>query len=759
MGLRTLPIRVAPLPGEALESWLAAVAQRLNASWGDLLTAIAPPSDPASLRRPHLTAYLGADESAAIAAATGVWQASVEALTLSRYDGHLLVVDPSTGRVRSPWISARSRFCPLCLHASGGRWQLAWRLPWVFACAEHACTLADTCPTCGQFQRVNPWWLSSAEVPELVRCSRKIEVNGARRRCEGNLLAARTTALTPDHPLATTQTRLSRALSTTSATFGVYQVMPTSSLQVLKDLQVLAARILAMADVENVHALLGCCGPNSVTRPWAELDLSFRGFAGPKGFATTAHSLTTGLGIALALSVLSCATLEEAADRLRPVFRSGRASGQEITATTLRHGALSAALNAVNIKALADSLSPHNQLRYRTNTPLPRYPSKLTVEAIRCTPTCLWRDWSFRFMVGRSRLEVIRPGLSLMLLSAGNRITAATAARRLGSPVTDEKYSRILAGLCTNALWPNIATAIIRLADYLADNPSPIDYQRRRHLDYRDLLTAAQWDEIYDPRYLGAFSSSRAGELVRGWLFQRISMQPAKMSPFAAHIYHADWRRAEVVTRFTPTMVRKLDDAAADFLHRHGAIGEPATWSPPLSIIADLELPGPDPDSVSTPQLHDAIDNTTSMAAAARHLRLPTSAAYFLLERSPLARPIVPRPSQTDYAITRLSKREFIRLHHRDQVSITAIAARVGVQPRAISNLARQYGVEIRGSSPNRRPVDPNWIYREYVVQQRTLSDMAREIGMDVASLSRNTKKHGIKVWRDPRTRTRAEVT
>lgn len=44
-------------------------------------------------------------------------------------------------------------------------------------------------------------------------------------------------------------------------------------------------------------------------------------------------------------------------------------------------------------------------------------------------------------------------------------------------------------------------------------------------------------------------------------------------------------------------------------------------------------------------------------------------------------------------------------------------------------------------------------------MQQRTLSDMAREIGMDVSSLSRNTKKHGIKVWRDPRTRTRAEVT
>ena len=37
MSVRTLPLRVPPLPGEALDSWLEAVAARHNARMGDLL--------------------------------------------------------------------------------------------------------------------------------------------------------------------------------------------------------------------------------------------------------------------------------------------------------------------------------------------------------------------------------------------------------------------------------------------------------------------------------------------------------------------------------------------------------------------------------------------------------------------------------------------------------------------------------------------------------------------------------------------------
>ena len=146
-GPRTLPIRLAPVPGEALESWLAALAHRLDTPWGSLLTALAPAAaGRAGLRRSNLTAHLDSEEASAIAAATGIWQPTIQALTLRRYDGRLITIDRSIPRVLSPWNPTRSRNCPHCLRTSGGRWQLDWRLPWVFACDEHTCTLADTVP-------------------------------------------------------------------------------------------------------------------------------------------------------------------------------------------------------------------------------------------------------------------------------------------------------------------------------------------------------------------------------------------------------------------------------------------------------------------------------------------------------------------------------------------------------------------------------------------------------------------------------------
>lgn len=748
---RTLPIRVPPVPGEALESWLGVVAQRLNASWGDLLTAVAPPQNRASLHRPSLTAYLHTTESSAIAAATGVWQGAIEALTMNRYDGHLITIDPSTRLVRSPWVSRRSRFCPRCLHRSGGRWQLVWRLPWVFACEEHACFLADTCPTCGQFQRVSPWWLPFGAVPDLVRCTSNIEAGGLRWRCEGNLLEAVTIALPPDHPLAMAQARLSEVLSTAPTTFGVYKVNPASSLEVLNDLRVLAPRILSLADFQDIDELLGRHA-SSVSVLFSALGDGSRSWENPQAFAATAPALITGVGITLALKILACPTIDEAASRLRPIIRNRRASGQNATPTHIRHGQPSAVLEAVYVRTFADSFAPVDKLRYRTPTTLPRYPDKLTPAAVRATPTCFWPDWAFRFMIGKLSPKVIRPVLSIMLLITGTPISATTAARHLGSRTTELKFSRALNDLHCHPLWPNIAAAIIRLSDYLAENPGPIDYQRRRHLNYRDLLTANQWNEIYDWAYFRSFNSDRVGELVRSWLFERVSLQPAYASPFPVDSHHAARFRAELVAQFTPTLLRELDYAAADFLKRHGVIGEPVTWSPPLSIIADLELPGPDPAAVSVTQLHEAMtDTTTSMAALARHLQLPTPVVLFLLERSPLARPAVRRQTQLEYAATQLTHAEFVRLYHHDRLSLKTIAGRIGVESKVASKLAHQYGIEVRDVS-RKLPDNPDWIYQEHVVKLRTLTDMAREIGMPLGTLSHRAKRYGIPVWRDRRT-------
>lgn len=759
---RTLPIRVAPLPGEALESWLGAVAQRLDTRWGDLLTAVAPPTKPLCLHRPDLTVYLNPNEAAAIAAAADTWQATVEALTLSRYDGHLLTIDRATGCLQSPWTPdrspkrspKRSRFCPLCLHESGGRWQLSWRLPWVFTCEEHSCTLADTCPQCGQFQSVRPRWLSMHEVPQLGRCGTNAKHGGEPQRCEGNLFAAVTTTLRPDHPLARTQTRLSQVLATKLITFGVYGEAPTSSLQVLRDIQMLAARILSMARVEDVRDLLGPRQLDAITKSLAEVDPKSRSF--PNTFAASASALTTGLGIELALNVLGSATIADAGVRLRPILKSGQASGRSVKPSSLRSGGVSPVVHAVQLKALANSLAPNEQLRYRTAAASPCYPRQFA-DAVLCSiPTCLWRDWSFRLSIGNHPPRIMRPVFSLLLLSTGRQLSIPTAARRLGLRPLEATSSHVITGLHRHRLWTNISIALIRLADFLSEHPAPIDYQRRRQLDYRGLLPPKRWTQICDENDLGRRPRAQVGELARSWLFERISMQPVSRSPFAADIPRAARLRFKVVALFTSEVIKQLDDAGARFLEQHNVIGEPLTWSPPQSIIADLALPGPNLAAIPIAELQKAVTDTSgSMGQVASHFGVSTAVIRYLLESSPPPRPTrtwIRDETQFDYAKTQLPESELIRLHVHDRLPIKVIAARIGVQPQAVSDLAREYGIQVR-SSRLRLPDERTWIYREYVENQRPITDMAQQIGVDISTLYRRAKIYGIVMCHDPHRR------
>lgn len=158
---RTLPIRLAPLPGEALDSWLEAIAHRLAIPLSDLMWAMGLPGG--AYRRSNRpggtnrTTALLAAEARAIATTTGLGEAGVHALTLAAYDQRAVLLDPATRlvNIRSLWgRGLGSRYCPDCLAATGGRWQLRWRLNWSFACVTHQRLLADDCPGCSRPQRL-----------------------------------------------------------------------------------------------------------------------------------------------------------------------------------------------------------------------------------------------------------------------------------------------------------------------------------------------------------------------------------------------------------------------------------------------------------------------------------------------------------------------------------------------------------------------------------------------------------------------------
>ncbi|MBU8826970.1 TniQ family protein [Mycolicibacterium goodii] len=265
---RTLPVSVKPLPGEAVNSWLAAMARHLDLPWASFLGFILPPQNRTECHRlcqRDLTGYLTAWELAAISAATGVQAEAIVAMTLAGSAAAATSGATPPGRKNAQWPFGRSRFCPKCLQTSGGRWQLQWRLPWICACATHTCLLSDTCPACGQLQRTAGHWLIGAHVPTPERCSAPAP-NG--QCCGAPLSEASTLPLPAGHRFLENQAQLSEILTGTTVKIGLYQRAPVSTAQFLADLRLLTFRTAETMDHESLLSVLDSASSEATLVEW-----------------------------------------------------------------------------------------------------------------------------------------------------------------------------------------------------------------------------------------------------------------------------------------------------------------------------------------------------------------------------------------------------------------------------------------------------------------------------------------------------------
>ena len=106
-----LPLRVAPAPGEAIDSWFEATARHMALPLRAIARALGLPV----ATRPTWIRWLSGEQLDVIEAATGVESSVVEALTLSVYDGIALQLDPNCHRLDGSFpfgALSRSRFCP-----------------------------------------------------------------------------------------------------------------------------------------------------------------------------------------------------------------------------------------------------------------------------------------------------------------------------------------------------------------------------------------------------------------------------------------------------------------------------------------------------------------------------------------------------------------------------------------------------------------------------------------------------------------------
>lgn len=767
--VRTLPIRLAPLGGEALDSWLETLAQRLHSPLGELLRHLSPPAatpgnHPRGVAR-DWTILLSEPQSAAIAHASGLAPDTVSSMTLAHYDQRAVRINVARRRV-DRWVlwgrGSGSRFCPDCLAASGGRWRLVWRLGWAFACPDHARLLADRCPECGRVPRSRP--RSGKTIPRPGRCGSTPSREGGpvSGGCGFDLARTVTLRLPAADPALAAQRQVLELIDIGIAAFGAYAFDPQPARKALCDLRALGAHTLAELPARLLTEVVS---PDLARAHQAANTTPRRGSGAEDrpGFMSPPHAASTAVAVSTAWRILGQPDAHHAGTLFRELLHTARhdLGGLRPSATGIDNWGrgLSPVLTAVHLAAIAGSLRPSEQLRYRTATALPRRPTRTNQQVrqrSRTIPNAFWPSWTPRFRPpGGVSARVLGPALASTLLVIDTKTSLDQAAEHLATVTGGHDLSRVLQLLHHQPQWPNIAVALTRLVDYLDTHDVPINYHRRRHLDYTDLLPTARWREICRHTDTNPGDHRRV-RIVRCQLFERLSGLPAHSGPHYPTVRQAQFRAdaARFLSWQTPQLAEALTGEALRFLAAHRIRDEPVTWQPPSILLDGLELPGPDPTHIDVARLHQLIQGRRNPVRHAAHALATSIDAVraVLIEHPAPAPPLTAAAARAAGHIRRqasqqLPKALFSRLYLDQYRSLAQIAKLTGISRAMLTALAHDYGIPLRdgpGDYTRRGTIDRDWLYEQYVHHRRTLPELAREKGMSTANMTRWAHTHNI---------------
>ena len=126
LAVRTLPIHLDPVDGEALDSWLEAICRQMGCTWGDFAEAVGLPPPSRGVRTPPWLIRLTPTEARALHAATGTPIQTLHSMTLASLDGTGLGLLPAYARTRSGVSVVTVQVFPVLPRVSAGqRWTLA----------------------------------------------------------------------------------------------------------------------------------------------------------------------------------------------------------------------------------------------------------------------------------------------------------------------------------------------------------------------------------------------------------------------------------------------------------------------------------------------------------------------------------------------------------------------------------------------------------------------------------------------------------
>ena len=476
-------------------------------------------------------------------------------------------------------------------------------------------------------------------------------------------------------------------------------------------------------------------------------------------------AVSTAVAVTAALSVVGCASIGAAAEALAELYaRVDRHTLEQAVAHNGKvSGSASPVLQAVYAASLGARLTTVEQLHRRLGSAFPGPPiddSARPKRLTRYTPTLLWPSWSLRLCPPSSFQRSARPALSVAVLLVHTTMGVEDAGGRLGGVTTHGSVVTLLGNLKQSGHWDDIRAALIRLADYLDVDGAPIDYQRRRRLEYTDLLPDTLWRTLARD----TFTRPEGAATARDFLRERLSGSPVIPTPVPSYDYQDYDALLRFPVRLNPELLAALDDHAREFLAAQRVTDEPIWWEPPTELLHDLRLPGPDIEAIDTAELHRLLRREQlDLGEAAARIGVSADAARCALEshpahrdRKPAPKPkIGPRHPSPAYlqASSMFPRDRFVELYEHQHLSLRDLAAIAGVSKPTITELARDYAIAIRDGRPTPRYViDREWLYTEHVTNGRSLSDLARELGVSVMTVSKWAKIHHIPVrglaWR-----------
>jgi len=433
------------------------------------------------------------------------------------------------------------------------------------------------------------------------------------------------------------------------ASFGIYAIDRPAARSVLSDIATLTNQVLARASTtgfssvrpEELVKFITATGMDVRTRPQS------RGLS-----ATTppARALDAAVGVTAALSILEAPDVEVAAERAAWLFGGIRTRMGAMLAAAAGKDTTAA---AVLTRAFLTGVGPITQLRWRTASRVPSAPDHRDGQLKQIAaglPTMFWPSWIERLHVTtKDRNHSVERALAAATLLVGSTASAGYVVGLLGGWIGDETVLQNIWKMSKLEHWTLINAAVTRLNAYLAEHPSPIDYARRRSLDYSSLLPEETWREIRRDDRVQPEEAALGWVFARSYLIEKMSGSPTPTGDF---IHYANsprtWRSQlqDFPLTMTAQLSERLDIEARAFLSRH-KINEPTTWAPPLNLIADLCFPLSAADNIDINELHELSLQRNPAPSAhqlAEHFGVDPFAIRFLFERQPIDAAKIPWP-------------------------------------------------------------------------------------------------------------------